>query len=154
MEKDPMREKLACALRDAQKTQDKRQLSTIRLIQAAVKDRDIANRAAGKDPVSDEDIAAILAKMLKQRVESACTFEEGGQLELAEQERQEIAVIRSLLPRPLEDEAVKQACEQVINEVGAGGLRDMGKCMNALKQKFPGRMDFGKASGIVKGMLR
>lgn len=149
-----MREKLACALRDAQKAQDKRRLSTIRLIQAAVKDRDIANRTAGKDPVSDEDIAAILIKMVKQRVESARTFEEAGRLELAEQERQEIAVIRGFLPRPLEEEAVKQACEQVINEVGAGGLRDMGKCMDALKEKFPGRMDFGKASGIVKSMLR
>lgn len=149
-----MREKIAKALKDALKSNDKRRISTIRLIQTAVNDRDISNRSAGKDPVSTEEIALILVKMIKQRQESARLYEEGNRLELAEQEREEIGIIRDLLPRQLEEEAVKQACAQVIDEVGADGLRDMGKCMNALREKFPGRMDFGKASGIVKGMLR
>ncbi|APH72038.1 GatB/YqeY domain-containing protein [Aquibium oceanicum] len=149
-----MREKFAKALKDALKSHDKRRISTIRLIQTAVNDRDISNRSAGKDPVSAEEIALILVKMIKQRQESARIYEEGNRLELAEQEREEIGIIRDFLPRQLEEEAVKQACAQVIDEVGADGLRDMGKCMNALREKFPGRMDFGKASGIVKGMLR
>ncbi|WP_157020110.1 GatB/YqeY domain-containing protein [Mesorhizobium xinjiangense] len=148
-----MRDQIAEALKCALKAQDKRRISTIRLIQAAVQDRDIANRGAGKDPVSDEEIAQILAKMVKQRRESAQAYEEGNRLELAEQEREEIDVIREFLPRQIEGEAVKKACEQVIDEVGADGLRDVGKCMNALKRKFPGQMDFGKASGIVKNML-
>ncbi len=149
-----MREKIATALKDALKSHDKRRISTLRLIQTAVSDRDIANRSAGKDPVSEEEIALILVKMIKQRQESARVYEEGNRLELAEQEREEISVIRGFLPRQLEEEAVKQACAQVIDEMGADGLRDMGRCMNALREKFPGRMDFGKASCIVKGMLR
>ncbi len=149
-----MREQFAEALKSALKAQDKRRISTIRLIQAAVQDRDIANRAAGKDPVSDEEITQILGKMVKQRKESAQAYEEGNRLELAEQEREEIEVIREFLPQQIEGEAVKKACAQVIDEVGADGLRDMGKCMNALKRKFPGQMDFGKASGIVKDMLQ
>jgi len=149
-----MRDKIARALRDALKDGDKQRLSTLRLIQTAIKDRDIANRSAGKDPVSDEEIMQILSKMVKQREDSAKAFEEGNRLELAEQERREIEVISEFLPKPLGEEDIKRACAQVVNEVGADGLRDMGRCMNALKQKFSGRMDFSKASGIVKGMLR
>ena len=149
-----MRETIAQAMKDASKAQDKRSLSTLRLIQAAIKDRDIANRGAGKDPVSDEEIMQILVKMVKQREESARAFEEGGRLELAVQEREEIEVIKRFLPKQLGEEDVKRVCAQVVDEVGADGLRDMGRCMNALKAKYPGRMDFGKASGIVKGMLR
>ncbi|MBL8580634.1 MAG: GatB/YqeY domain-containing protein [Rhizobiaceae bacterium] len=149
-----MREILAQALKDALRAQDKRRVSTLRLIQAAIQDRDIANRGAGKDPVSDDDILAILGKMVKQREESAKAFEEGSRLELAEQERDEIAIIRGFLPVQLSEDDMKRACQQVISEIGADGLRDMGRCMNALKEKFPGKMDFGKASGIVKTMLQ
>lgn len=149
-----MRERFSSALKTALKAQNKRRISTIRLIQAAVTDRDIANRGAGKDPVGDEEIMQILVKMMKQRDESAKIFEEGNRLELAQQEREEIGVIRSFLPEQLGEEQVKQACAQVVSEVNADGLRDMGRCMNALKEKFPGRMDFGKASGIVKTMLQ
>src|SRR5690606_32935054 len=127
---------LAQALKDALKAQDKRRISTLRLIQAAIQDRDIANRGAGKDPVSNDDILAILAKMVKQREESARAFEEGNRLELAAQERDEIAVIRDFLPKQLGEEAVKQACRQVISEIGADGLRDMGRCMSALKDRY------------------
>ena len=148
-----MRDKIARALKDAQKSQDKRRTSTLRLINAAIQDRDIANRGASKDSVSDEEILQILSKMVRQRQESAKAFEEGNRLELAAQEREEIAIINDFLPRQLGEEAVSNACRQVIQEVGADGLRDMGRCMNALKEKFPGKMDFGKASGIVKTML-
>ena len=148
-----MRETIAQALKTALKSQDKRRTSTLRLINAAIQDRDIANRGAGKDPVSDEEILQILSKMVRQRQESAKAFEEGNRLELAAQEREEVAIINDFLPRQLGEEAVSNACRQVIQEVGADGLRDMGRCMNALKEKFPGKMDFGKASGIVKTML-
>jgi uncharacterized protein YqeY len=92
--------------------------------------------------------------MVKQREESALAFEQGSRLELAEQERREIEIIREFLPKQLGEEEVERACRQVIEEIGAEGLRDMGRCMNALKEKYPGKMDFGKASGVVKGMLQ
>jgi len=149
-----MREIIAQALKTALKAQDKRRTSTLRLINAAIQDRDIANRGAGKDPVSDEDIMLILAKMVKQREESAKAFEEGNRLELASQERDEIEIIRDFMPRQLGDEDVKKACQAVIDEVGADGLRDMGRCMSALKDRYAGKMDFSKASGIVKTMLQ
>jgi uncharacterized protein YqeY len=149
-----MREVIAQALKTSLKAQDKRRTSTLRLITAAIQDRDIANRGAGKDPVGSEEILQILTKMVRQREESAQAFEQGSRLELAEQERQEIAIIREFLPRQLGEEDVQRACRDVIAEVGADGLRDMGRCMNALKEKFPGKMDFGKASGIVKTMLQ
>jgi uncharacterized protein YqeY len=149
-----MRAAIAEALKASLKAQDKRRTSTLRLINAAIQDRDIANRGAGKDPVNDEEILQILMKMVRQRDESAVAFEQGNRLELAEQERQEIAIIREFLPKQLGEEDVQCACRQVIDEVGAGGLRDMGRCMNALKEKYPGKMDFGKASGIVKNLLQ
>ncbi|WP_265517106.1 GatB/YqeY domain-containing protein [Nitratireductor luteus] len=149
-----MREKIAQALNDALTKNDKRRISTLRLIQTAIKDRDVANRSAGKDPVTDDEILEVLVRMVKQRKESAKGFEEGNRLELAEQEREEIAIIAEFMPKPLGEDDMKKACEEVVHEVGAGGLRDMGRCMNALKEKFPGRMDIGKASGIVKDMLR
>jgi uncharacterized protein YqeY len=149
-----MRETLAEALKTALKTGDKRRTSTLRLIQAAIQDRDIAHRGAGKDPVTDEEILQILTKMVKQRQESAKAFEEGSRLELAAQERDEIAIISDFLPKQMEEGAVRSAAQQVISEVGADGLRDMGRCMNALKERYPGQMDFGKASGIVKELLQ
>ena len=149
-----MRAAITEALKASLKAQDKRRTSTLRLINAAIQDRDIANRGVGKDPVNDEEILQILSKMVRQREESALAFEQGARLELAEQERQEIAIIREFLPRQLGEEEVKHACRQVVDEVGADGLRDMGRCMAALKEKFPGKMDFGKASGIVKGLLQ
>lgn len=149
-----MRDELAKSLNEAVKSKDKRRVCTLRLINAAIKDRDIANRGAGKDPVSEDDIRLILAKMVKQREESAQIYEEGNRLDLAEQEREEIEIIRSFLPKQLDETKVKTACQQVINEIGADGLRDMGKCMSTLKERFAGQMDFAKASGIVKDMLQ
>ncbi len=149
-----MRDKIAEALKSAQKSQDKRAISTLRLIQAAIKDRDIANRGAGKDPVCDDEVLEILVKMVKQRKESAKAFEEGNRFELAEQERAEIEIIRNFMPQQLGEDDVRQACAKIVDETGADGLRDMGKCMSALKEKYPGQMDFGKASGIVKTLLQ
>ena len=149
-----MRVEIAESLKAALKAQDKRRTSTLRLINAAIQDRDIANRGAGKAPVSDDDITQILAKMVRQREESAHAFEQGGRPELAEQERQEIAIIREFLPKQMSEEEMKRAIREVIEEVGADGLRDMGRCMSTLKERFPGKMDFGKASGIVKSMLQ
>ncbi len=149
-----MRAQIAEALKTAIRAQDKKRTSTLRLINAAIQDRDIANRGQGKDQVSDDDILQILTKMVKQREESAKAFEEGNRLELAEQERDEIAIIRDFLPKQMGEDQVRSACQQVISDIGADGLRDMGKCMNALKEKYPGQMDFGKASGIVKTMLQ
>jgi len=149
-----MRGKIAESLKSAMKAQDKHRLPTLRLIQAAIHDRDIANRGAGKDPASDEEILQILAKMVKQREESAKAFEDGKRPELAAQERGEIEIIRGFLPTQLDDAAITAAARQAIAETGAASQKDMGKVIAALKQKYAGQMDFGKASGIVKGLLQ
>ena len=148
-----MRERINAALKQATLDKNKRTISTLRLINAAILDRDIAARAAGKDPVSDEDILEILTKMIRQRLESAKTYEEGNRLDLAEQEREEIAIIKKFLPDQLSDEQVRTACAQLVKETNAHGLRDIGRCMQELKSKYQGRMDFGKASTVVKGLL-
>ncbi len=148
-----MRQVFDEALKKALKSQDKRRVSTLRLISAAIKDRDIAVRGSGKDHVSDDEVLQILAKMIKQREESARIYEEGGRLDLAEQEREESAVIREFLPRQLSEEEMKSVCRGVVDETGAQGLRDVGRCMSTLKERYPGKMDFAKASSVVKGIL-
>lgn len=149
-----MRETIGQALKIALKAQDKRRTSTLRLINAAIQDRDISNRGVGKDPVSDDDILQILAKMVKQREESAKAFEDGNRLELAAQEREEIEIIREFLPKQMDDAAVKKAVADAVAETGAEGLRDMGRVMNLLKERFTGQMDFSKAGAIVKASLQ
>ena len=149
-----LRDKLALALKDASKADDPVRFSTLRLVQAAIKDRDIAHRASGKDPVSDDDITCILIKMVKQRKESSRLYDDKGHAELAAQERQEIAVIREFLPAQLPEEKIREACASVVEETGAQGLRDMGKCIEKLKDRYSGQMDFSKASGVVKDMLK
>jgi len=149
-----MRETIANALKDALKARDACRVSTLRLIQATLKDRDIANRGAGKGPVETDELLQILAKMIKQREESAKIFAENGRPELAAQEREEIAVIKGFLPEQLSDEKVKELVAGVIAEIGAQGLRDMGKVMAVLKERYPGQMDFAKASGVVKDLLK
>lgn len=149
-----MRETITEALKTAVKAQDKRRTATLRLVQAAIQDRDIAHRGAGKEPVTGEEIAQILAKMVKQREESARLYDEGNRPDLAAQERDEIEIIRDYLPQQLSDAEVEAATRAVIAEIGASGLRDMGRTMAALKEKFAGKMDFGKASGVVKALLK
>lgn len=149
-----MREELSNQLKDALKAKDAPRISTIRLVQAAIKDRDIANRGVGKDPVSDDEILQILAKMIKQREESAKIYQEAGRQELADQELAEIQVIRSFMPQQLSEDRIREVCASVVAETGAQGLRDMGKCISTLKERYAGQMDFGKASGVVKDMLK
>ena len=150
-----LRSKISSALKDAMKEKDAVRLSTLRLINAAIKDRDIAKRSeAGDDEgVGDGDILVILGKMVKQRQESARAYEEGGRLELAEQERSEIKVIERFLPKQLTDAEVAAAVEAAIAETGAESIRDMGRVMGALKDKYAGQMDFGKVGGQVKSAL-
>lgn len=148
-----MRDQINAALKDAMLVQDKRRISTLRLISAAIKDREIAARTAGRDPIQDTDITEILLKMMKQRMESVRLYEEGNRLDLAEQERDEMAIIRSFLPEQMDDEQVRCVCQETVKKTGAAGLRDMGKCMQALKSRYAGRMDFGKASAVVRGLL-
>lgn len=149
-----IRDTLANSLKDSLKATDVRRTSTVRLIQTAIKDRDIANRGTGKDPVTDDEIMLILMKMIKQRDESAKIYADNDRPELAAQEREEIVIIKSFMPEQLPDEKVRELCAAVISETGAQGLRDMGKCISTLKERYSGQMDFGKASGVVKDLLK
>ncbi len=149
-----IRTELNEALKVSMKAQEKCAVSTIRLILAALKDRDICARADGNDDgVSDDEVLALLQTMVKQRDESIRLYEEGGRLELAEQEREEVEVIRRFMPQPLEGEDLDSAVKDVIREIGARDMKDMGKTMALLKQRYPGRMDFAKASGMVRQAL-
>ncbi|RWG96177.1 GatB/YqeY domain-containing protein [Mesorhizobium sp.] len=149
-----MREKIAESMKSAMKAQDKHRLPTLRLIQAAIHDRDIANRGAGKPAASEEEILQILSKMVKQREESAKAFEDGKRPELAAQERGEMEIIREFLPAQLDDVAITAAALEAIAATGAASQKDMGKVIGALKQKYAGQMDFAKASAIIKGLLQ
>ena len=152
-----LRDQIGDALKTAMLEKDKARLSTLRLINAAIKDRDIARRAEGGDAadtgVGSDDILLILGKMVKQRQESARAYEEGGRLELAEQERSEIAIIEEFLPRQLDEAETQKAVDAVISETGADSIRDMGKVMGALKAKYTGQMDFGTVGPMVKERL-
>ena len=148
-----MRDRLAADVKTAMKAGDKARLSTLRLVQAAVKDRDIANRGIGKEVASDDEIVQLLAKMVKQREESAKAFDDGGRPELADKERAEIAVIREFLPRQMDEAQAQAAVRAAIAETGAAGVKDMGKVMAALREKYAGQMDFGRASAQVKALL-
>ena len=149
-----MREKIAESMKSAMRAQDKHRLPTLRLIQAAIHDRDIANRGAGKPAASEEEILQILSKMVKQREESAKAFEDGKRPELAAQERGEMEIIREFLPAQLDDAAITAAAREAIADTGAASQKDMGKVIGALKQKYAGQMDFAKASAIIKGLLQ
>ncbi|GLQ16109.1 GatB/YqeY domain-containing protein [Maritalea porphyrae] len=148
-----MRDKISLALKEAIKARDTRRTGTYRLINAAIKDRDIEARGQGKEPVSDEQILQIMQKMVKQREESATVYAENGREELAAQEREEIAVIQEFLPQPLSQEEIEAAISDAIAQTGAEGLRDMGKVVGVLKGKYPGRIDMGQASKSVKAAL-
>ncbi len=146
-----MRERIGVALKDAMKSRDSARLSTLRLINAAIKDKDIALRGEGGDAtVGDAEVLAILGRMVKQRQESVRAYEEGGRLELAEKEEAEIGVIGEFLPRPLAPDEVAAAIRAAIAETGATSIRDMGRVMAALKAKYTGQMDFGAVGPVVK----
>ncbi|MEM6387859.1 MAG: GatB/YqeY domain-containing protein [Pseudomonadota bacterium] len=152
-----LRERITAGLKTAMREKDAARLSTLRLISAAIKDRDIAKRGEGGDGadqgVGDGEILQILGKMVKQRHESARAYEEGGRLELAEQERAEILVVEEFLPKQLDEDETAAAIDAAISETGAASIRDMGKVMGALKAKYTGQMDFGSVGPLVKGKL-
>ena len=149
-----LRSRINAAMKQAMKDKSTERLSTIRLINAAIKDRDIAARTEGKENgVEDDTVLAILAKMIKQRQESAKTYEEAGRLDLSERELAEIKVIEEFLPRQLTDTEIISAVSEAITEVGASSIRDMGKVMGLLKSKYAGQMDFGAVGAQVKNSL-
>ncbi|SEL22043.1 hypothetical protein SAMN05443999_104114 [Roseovarius azorensis] len=149
-----LRERVNQALKQAMKDKATRRLATLRLINAAIKDQEIAGRSAdGVTAVGDTEILAILAKMTKQRNESVRAYEEGGRLDLAEREREEIAVIEEFLPRQLDDAEILNAIDKAIADVGATSIRDMGKIMGKLKERHAGQMDFGAVGPQVKARL-
>ena len=149
-----LRPKLNDALKTAMKERDQRSVSTVRLILAALKDRDIAARGDGNsEGIGETEIVELLRKMVKQREESIGLYEQGGRLELAQQEREEIGVIERFLPKQMDEAETKAAVEKAMAEVGAQTLKDMGKVMGALKQAYAGRMDMAKAGQLVKQKL-
>ena len=149
-----LRQTLNDAMKDAMKAKDAKRLATVRMILAALKDRDIAARSEdNRDLVPDDDILTLLAKMVKQREESAAVYVQGGRPELAQNEQDEIAVIRSFMPKQMDEAEAKAAIAAVIAEVGATSIKDMGKVMGALKERYSGQMDFGRASATIKDAL-
>ena len=150
-----MRSELDANLKEAIKSQEKQRVATLRLINAAIKDRDIAVRSEeNTEGVSDAEIILILSNMVKQRKQSIIQYEEGGRVELAEREREEIKIIQEFLPNQLTDEEIHTEISKIIDAHEQLTIKDMGKIMGQLKEKFSGRMDFGKASGIVKALLK
>lgn len=150
-----LRDQLTADMKDAMKSGDKLKLATIRLMNAAIKDKDINSRTEGHDSekISDAMIMDVLAKMVKQRQDSITAFDAGGRAELAAQERGEMAVIQSYMPKQMTDDEAKAAVADVIATVGATSVKDMGKVMAELKAKYSGQMDMGKAGGVVKALL-
>jgi uncharacterized protein YqeY len=148
-----LRDDINKALTEAMKAKNERAVSTLRLVNSALKNADIEARGAGKPPLSDADLLSLLQKMIKQRQESVELYDKGGRPELAKQERDEIAIITGYLPKQMSDAEMKAAVEAAIKETGAAGMKDMGKVIGALKGKYAGQMDMAKASGMVKGLL-
>jgi uncharacterized protein YqeY len=147
-----MRQRINDAVKTAMKSGEKARLSTLRLITAAIKDRELGIGGAAPTEVGDAEIVVILQKMVKQRRESITTYEKAGRQDLADQEKAEIAVIEEYLPKQMGEAEAKAAVAALIAELGAAGPKDMGKVMGALKERFAGTMDFGKASGVVKDL--
>ena len=150
-----LRDKLTTDMKEAMKAGKKRKLATIRLMNAAIKDKDINSRTEGHDSekVSDATIMDVLAKMVKQRQDSIAAFDQGGRAELAQAEREEMEIIQSYMPQQMSDVEAKAAIAGVIAAVGATSVKDMGKVMAELKTKYSGQIDMGKAGGVVKGLL-
>ena len=144
-----LRERFTEAMKSAMKSKEARRLSTIRLMLAAVQQQDIATRS----DISDDDVLAVLARMIKQREESAATYETGGRPELAQAERDEIVVIREFMPKQMSADESREAVKDAIAAAGAASMKDMGKVMAALKERYAGQMDFAKASALVKELL-
>ena len=149
-----LREKINQQFNTALKNKNKTLVSTLRLIVAAIKERDIANRKGGKkEEVKDQEIIKVLQKMKKQRQDSASLYEKGGRQELLNVEKAEIEVIDTFLPKQLNEEETKKICKEIIESIGASSIKDMGKIMGSLKQKHSDSIDFSRANVIIKGLL-
>jgi uncharacterized protein YqeY len=147
-----LRDKINESVKTAMKAQDKPRLATLRLMNAAIKNADIEAERASKT-LTDDDLLSLLQKMIKQRQDSIEAYDKGGRKDLSDQERGEIEVIKGFLPQQMSEAEAKAAIAAVITDTGAAGMKDMGKVMAALKERYAGKMDFGKASGLVKGLL-
>jgi uncharacterized protein len=148
-----LRDEINAGLKEAMKGGDKRRVSTLRMINAAVKDRDIEARGTGKEPLNDDEILGLMQKMIKQRQESLDIYEKAGRQDLATQEREEIAIVSGYLPKQMSEDEARGAIDGVVKETGAAGMKDMGRVMAVLKERHAGTMDFAKASGMVKAAL-
>ena len=148
-----LRDKINDDLKVAMKGKDARGISTLRLVNSAIKNADIEARGQGKEPLSDGDLLGLFQKMIKQRQESVELYDKGGRAELAAQEREEIAIISAYLPKQMSDDEVKAAIAAAVAETGAAGMKDMGKVIGALRGKYAGQMDMAKASAAVKAKL-
>ena len=148
-----LRDAINTAVKEAMKAREERKLSTLRMMNSTIKNADIDARGQGKPQLSDDDLLGVFQKMIKQRQESVELYEKGGRAELAAQERDEITVIQAYLPKQMSDDDVKAAIAAAVKETGAASMKDMGKVVAALKAKYAGQMDFGKASGLVKAAL-
>ena len=149
-----LRDEINNALKDAMKARDERRVSTLRLVNSALKNADIEARGQNKGPLGDDELLALLAKMIKQRQESIDLYEKGGRAELAQQERDEIAIIAAYLPKQMSDAEVRTAITQAIADTNASSMKDMGKVIAALKARYAGQIDFGKVSPLVKELLQ
>ena len=149
-----LRAQLNDAMKEAMKAKDAKRLATVRLMLAALKDRDIAARSeTSRELLGDDEILSLMAKMIKQREESATAYDAGNRPELAAGEREEITIIRSFMPAQMDEAAMQAAVQKTITEVGAGSIKDMGKVMAVLKERYAGQMDFSKASAATKDAL-
>ena len=148
-----LRDDINNALKEAMKAKDERKVSTLRMINSSLKNADIEARGTGKPPLGDAETLALLQKMIKQRQESVELYRKGGRDDLVKQEEEEIAVISAYLPAQMSEDEVKAAIDAAIAETGAAGIKDMGKVIGVLRGQYAGRMDFGKASALVKGAL-
>jgi uncharacterized protein len=148
-----LRARINDGLKGAMKAKDQRRVSTLRMVNAAIKDRDIEARGAGREPLSDQELMGLFQKLIKQRQESLAIYEQAGRQDLAAQERQEIEIISTFLPQPMSRSELRGAVEAAIREVGAAGMKDMGKVMAVLKGRHAGTMDFAEASKVAKSLL-
>ena len=148
-----LRDAINDAMKEAMKARDERRVSTLRMMNAAIKNADIEARGQGREPLNEADLMSLFQKMIKQRQESADLYEKGGRAELAAQEKDEIAVISSYLPQQMSDVEAGAAISAVLQEINAQTMKDMGRAMATLRERFAGKMDFGKASGKIKELL-
>ena len=148
-----LRDDINKALTEAMKAKNERAVSTLRMVNSALKNADIEARGAGKPALGDAEVLSLLQKMIKQRQESVLLYEKGGRADLVKQEQEEIAIIQGYLPKQMSDAEMTAAIDAAVAETGAASMKDMGKVIGALRGKYAGQMDFGKASGLVKAKL-